>query len=522
MPVFSEKALLHLISQGETTTLELKLSAPRAIDLAERLCGLANSQGGLIVMGVKDVSLEIVGVRDTSSNIDTILRATRLIRPVLVLNPPEPEVYILEDGRKLVVARVLPSDGPIYQSSGVAWVRRGTHTIKMSVGEMLELANDRGLVKWELQIAGNGTATLEDIDFEKVEAYLTQRRTSRQQNQSRRFEDLTQVLFGMKCVTKTKDGELRPTNAGILFFGKAPQFYIPQAEVVCVLYKDELGIGNYVDRWIVEGTVQELIDETETFLTRYIPVGAKIENWKRLDLPEYPLEALREAVVNAVVHRDYSREGESIRIFYYSNRIEVHSPGLLLPGITITQMERAEVMSKLRNPTLGNLLRDIPGYMERIGSGIRLMLVETQRMGLPAPEFQEISEFVVTFRKTLSDAQIISNLPDKSADPTLSSVTNSPGPIRTTEAVSQNLISGSNVQAEDANKLQIKQPLHDPEMRLQIAMRLVRETGYVTNRQLREKTGASEQTTMRDLETLVEQGLLLKVGKTRARRYRLR
>src|SRR5437773_5727110 len=99
------------------------------------------------------------------------------------------------------------------------------------------------------------------------------------------------------------------------------------------------------------------------------------------------------------MHRDYSRYGESIRVFYYADRIEIHSPGLLLPGVTVEQMEKGEVQSRLRNPLLANLLRDIPGYMERIGSGIRFMLDETKRLGLPAPQFRETSEFIVTFHK---------------------------------------------------------------------------------------------------------------------------
>ncbi len=139
------------------------------------------------------------------------------------------------------------------------------------------------------------------------------------------------------------------------FFWAWPQWHIIQSEAVCVIYHDELGIGKYLDRKVITGTLQELIDGTDAFLNKYVAVGARIEGWKRIDLPEYPLEALREAVVNAVVHRDYSRIGESIRIFYYSDRIEIHSPGLLLPGITIEQMEQGEVMSKLRNPMIGKV-----------------------------------------------------------------------------------------------------------------------------------------------------------------------
>ena len=104
-------------------------------------------------------------------------------------------------------------------------------------------------------------------------------------------------------------------------------------------------------------------------------------------------------MINAVVHRDYSKRGESVRVFCYPDRVEIHSPGVLLPGITVEQMERGEVQSKLRNPTLANLLKEIPGYMERLGSGIRFMLDETKRMRLPAPQFRETGEFIVTFRK---------------------------------------------------------------------------------------------------------------------------
>src|SRR5216684_3087484 len=165
----------------------------------------------------------------------------------------------------------------------------------------------------------------------------------------------------------------------------------------CVLFRETVGASRYADRKIVTGTLQDVIDGTESFLNRYIAVGARIEGWKRIDIPEYSLEVLREAIINAAVHRDYSKRGESIRVFYYPDRVEVHSPGLLLPGITVEQMERGEVESKLRNPILAGLLKDIPGYMERLGSGIRFMLDETKHMGLPGPQFREMGEFMVTF-----------------------------------------------------------------------------------------------------------------------------
>lgn len=156
--------------------------------------------------------------------------------------------------------------------------------------------------------------------------------------------------------------------------------------------------------------------------------------------------------------------------------------------------ERGDVTSKLRNPILAGLLRDIPGYMERVGSGIRLMLEETKRMGLPPPQFREMSEFIVTFSKnpiatpvrpasssgTLWDAE--SRQPDIPADKSL---------------------------------------LLEQEQRMQQAMQYVGEHGLITNTVYRELTGVSEATARRDLEVLIERGALRGIGKTRGRQYRL-
>src|SRR5260370_26716974 len=196
---------------------------------------------------------------------------------------------------------------------------------------------------------------------------------------------MAEVLVGVRCAVTVADGKIVPTNAGILFFGQNPQWHVIQAEVVCVLFQETVGASRYADRKIITGTLQELINGAEAFLNRYIAVGARIEGFKRIDIPEYSIEVLREAVINAVVHRDYGRQGESIRVFFYPDRVEVHSPGLLLPGITIGQMEKGVVQSKLRNPVLAGLLRDIPGYMERIGIGIRFILDDTKRLKLPSP-----------------------------------------------------------------------------------------------------------------------------------------
>jgi ATP-dependent DNA helicase RecG len=493
MAKLSEMELKRLVKGGETNTVELKLAAPRAVDLAERLCGMANARGGIVIIGVEDSTHKVVGVPDEriGETMDVILRAARqVIKPELVLDPPEPEVYVLA-GKKLLVVTIPPTDGPIYQAGGIFWIRQGTQTRALSMAELSEMIYDRGLRDWELEPAYN--ATMEDLDVEKVKAFIARRAASGRQ--SGRFKNIERALIGMRCAVEVSGGTIAPTNAGILFFGQSPQDHIPQSEVVCVLFRETVGASRYADRKLVTGTLQDLVDGTEAFLNRYIAVGARIEGWKRIDIPEYSIEVLREAVINAVVHRDYSRRGERVRVFYYPDRVEVHSPGLLLPGITVEQMERGEVQSKLRNPVLAGLLSTIPGYIEQIGSGIRFMLDETKRMELPAPQFREMSEFIVTFQKAPA-----LRAPEPQAQ------------YKGGTLWEDNEDSQPEIVVQDRRAEQV-------EKRLIQALRYVQEHGFITNGIYRQLTGVTDRTAHRDLERLVERGRLKGSGQRAARRY---
>ena len=482
MVKLTEAELRKLIAGGENTILELKLNVPRPSEMAQRICGLANGQGGYIVIGVEDKNLRLVGIRNIGEAVDGLLRAARLVEPSVEFSPYEPEIYVLDE-RNILVAYVPSSAGEVYQAGGACWLRQGTNTLPMSVQQIMKAARDRGKVQWELDVASD--AEWEDIDIARVEAYLKQRQDSYRFDN--RYLDIQQLLEGMRCGVLL-EGKFRPTNGGLLFFGRDPQLHIPQSEIVCVLFKDSYGIGGYLDRKVITGNLQDLIDRAAAFINLYLPVGAKIEGWHRVDLPELPTELLREALVNAVIHRDYSREGERIRILIYSDRVEIHSPGLLLPGITVGMMERGEVSSKLRNPRLAGLLRDIPRYTENIGSGVRLMITQSRLMGLPMPEFKELDEFVVIFRR-----------PQKSEEAD---------------------ISLENAPLEKQIEIPVPEA-RDRESRLVLAMLYIQQNGFITNMEYRRLTGVSERVAARDLAMLVKTGALRVVGITRSRQYRL-
>jgi ATP-dependent DNA helicase RecG len=491
--------LEKMIAGGETSRVEFKIAPPRPVEIAQRLCGFANGAGGYLILGVVDKTLEIVGLRHPAEAIDTVLQGARLCKPALNLENPEPE-FVTIKGKSLVVVSVPPNSGPLYQASGVFWIRRGSHTIPLEANEIEQHLYNRGIASWERRVVSE--AGLEDLDFEQVRALIESR--PERTRVSRRLANLEEVLISLNCAQKMENGIIRPTNAGLLLFGKTPQQFILQSEVTCVLYGENLGSRRYRDRKILGGTIRELIDGAEDFFTRYVAVGARMEGFHRVDEPEYLVDVLREAVVNAVVHRDYSLEGESIRIFYYPDRVEIRNPGLLLPGLTIEELGRGQARSKLRNPVLAGVLRDLPGgYMERMGSGVKFMLDEQARLGYPAPEFKELGEFIVTFKSPFSPQVVGEDRPKEAGIYSLKE---------------ENVRAGS---GPETPKVKTDEPNTLVEARLEKLMHYLHQHGSITNREYRLLTGVSESTGLRDFETLLARKAIRVVGKRRARHYTL-
>ncbi len=461
----TKETLRQLIAGGETSTVEFKSSTARPPDIAERMCGLANNRaGGLIIFGIADETRAIVGVRQPSLTQDHILRASRMIKPPVSLTETSVQTWHL-DGHTLVTVEVPGNAGRLYQYNGACFVRRGTTTVPLSVEEINAHLNAYEPSRWELTLA-RGTR-IADLDPETLDRYVASR--SPESRARQRHSSRTEVLIGLKAMAEDpQTGAAHPTHAGLLMFGYDPQLHLPQSEVVCIKYADTQGIRTYIDRKNFIGTLPELIDKASSFLRQYIRVGATIRGFYRADEPEYPYEALREAVVNAVVHRDYARSGETVRVFLYADRVEIRSPGALPPGVSLDDLVALRVTSVPRNPVLAGLLRDLPGYMERIGSGIRFMLREMDALGLPPPEFSEHFDFVVTFRN-----------------------------------------GGKSVEPEGLNERQLK------------ALEIVRVAGSISTSEYCAATGVSPSTGLRDLTELAEQGLLVARGKRRAKRFYL-
>ncbi|MGB3111508.1 MAG: ATP-binding protein [Candidatus Omnitrophota bacterium] len=194
-------------------------------------------------------------------------------------------------------------------------------------------------------------------------------------------------------VVKKDNGDLHPTNAALLFFGKDPSEHISHHEIRIARFRGTTR-SEFIDSQEIQGSIYKMLDEVEIFFKRNTRLANKIVEFKRVDIPEYPYEAIREAIINAVAHRDYKRRGAPIMIAIFDDRVEVRNPGGLLPGLNIKKLEgnhqtRNEVICRIFHETLD---------MEKFGTGIGKMKRLMKEHGLSAPQFSEEGDvFVVKF-----------------------------------------------------------------------------------------------------------------------------
>jgi ATP-dependent DNA helicase RecG len=237
-------------------------------------------------------------------------------------------------------------------------------------------------------------ATLDDIDPALVKSYLTRARQVRQID----LDPDTPAEMALDSLELLNDG--RPTNAAILFFGRNPQRFIDSAEIRCAKFRGDDVTQPYMNMKVIGGAVVAQIDQTEIFIRDNIAKAAWMpkEKFEREESWEYPPDAFREAVINAVCHRDYQSSG-NVQVSIFANSLEILNPGLLPPTLTIESLKRRH-SSKPRNRLIADLLFRIK-YIERWGSGTTKMIRVCQDLGVPEPEFHEQDEdFMVTFRRS--------------------------------------------------------------------------------------------------------------------------
>ena len=451
-------SLPNLIAAGPNHTTAF-LPDPDAQSLAETLIAFANADGGTILMGINRQG-EVTG-RLMSEHAEAVLhRALSLCRPPVVtqwgqVEHPQgtivyvgvtrsPELHSLADGRVLI--------------------RRGPENQPLSGDAIRQLAATKSSGDFEAEpVAG---ATRADLDEAIIEEYMDKRAERGQRPIQGSVDDHLEAIGAL-----TRDGV--PTMAGILLFGKHPQEFLPHSGVVFVRFVGEEprgkdGLAGYGRRAQLEGPLARLVEAAWNIVWEEMRVGAVVTGLKRLEQPEYPSFAVREALVNAIAHRDYRLSGRRTEIRMYDDRLEVISPGGLPGFITVDNLVEEHFS---RNPRLVAGLFQW-GYIEELGLGIDRMIEEMLQHGHPAPEFKATPySFTVTLRNRRERR-----------------------PLPSWE--------------HNMNERQLR------------ALNYVREFGRITNSEYRELCpNVSPETLRLDLADLVNKGLLLKVGDKRGTYY---
>ena len=377
--------LLTLINKGENERLEFKESLRLKEEIGQAVSAFSNANGGSIVIGVSDDGT-IIGIdigRNTLEEMANYIK--RNTDPAIF-----PSVKILDaEEKKIIVIEVKESaEKPVFFRSH-AYKRVGKTNQRISSSEMRKLAKESGeRVYWDELVCED--ANIEDIDKGKVRWFLKEARKERGLNLS---EDapIEEVLMKLKLL---RNGKL--TNAALLLFFKEQMFL--QSEIKCIRFSGNEPIKPYIDFQAIEGTVFDLIDKAEDFVLRNIRKSIRLVPGKvqREEKYEYPPDAIREAVVNAVAHRDYESPSK-VQVRIFDNRIEVWSPGTLPEGITTEDLRR-EHISVPRSPLLFKQLFWVK-YVEDVGGGTLDMINQCREWGIPEPVFEHITgAFVVTFK----------------------------------------------------------------------------------------------------------------------------
>jgi ATP-dependent DNA helicase RecG len=466
----TEEELFALILEGEGQRSEFKAAEADAADIARAIVAMANSGGGTILLGVSDGG-EVWGLwyappPELPRHIRTMsdLSAWRQWVVNVSRHNCDPAVpigldHVVAEGRDVLVVRVPDGQDKPYRANGRVYVRIDKEVHEATREEVSRLLFDSGRVQYERLTVPD--AELAEIDPGLLESYLTQ---VRRLPESGGPGERARLLVNLGLAARSGE-RVTPTVAGLLLFGTRPQDHLPAATLKCAFFYGEHQGAELRDRADVIGPLPQVIDGGAAFVARNRRLVPRMEGVRRIDVPEYPDYSVREALANALAHRDWSLEGAKVRLFMFDDRLEIWSPGRLPPPITL---ERLGYDQFSRNKVIARVLVEL-GLIEEVGLGIRRMREEMAGLGLPEPEFREDGfSFVITFRSIAPRESSVA-----ARDPFTALL-------------------------EDGR-------INERQYR---GLTYVREHGAINRRAYVQLTGTPERTATRDLSGLVEKGLL--------------
>lgn len=404
--------LQEVIRNGESSGVEFKLDAVENYDLAKEIVAFANLQGGVAILGVDDNGA-VQGT--TRANLEEwVMELCRVkIDPPII---PYFEVHAdFEPGKHVAVLRVL--QGPskpyarVHNQHRTYYIRVGTTSREASAEELERMFQEAGRLRYGFKPVPG--AAFDDLDPRRLKDYFG--RVLEQDHPPDEDKSAWETLLGNLELMVAAGDRSVPTVDGMLLFGRNPKRFLPQSGVRAIAYPgnerayaaraDQELVGPLVSLYSLAGSPPEpvlvengLVEQALDFVVRNTQPEARIENGVRVDKPAYPPDVLREGIVNALVHRDYTIAGTDVSLTIFENRLEIASPGRLPNTATVEALKTG--FRYARNQTLVNVMRDYR-YVDFRGMGIRDKIIP----GMLAhsgkePVFAEAAHsFVVTLLK---------------------------------------------------------------------------------------------------------------------------
>lgn len=360
-----------ILQEGEGLTIEFKERYTSKID--KDLVAFANSKGGRLFIGVDDQG-KIVGEKLTNKLKAEINALARNCDPLI-------HIKNIKQVENVIILEIEEGDEKPYSSSSGYYRRLDAVTQKMTHKEVRMFFRENESVPFETLPCAN--LDFKDISIAKIRSLLKETGTKYKINRN----NLPLLFSSLGIIHKDKIN-----NAGALMFAAKIEKYIPHSESILAAFKG-MDKTHIFDRKNVCDDLLTQFNEAINFLTKHLNIRSEIHGVNRYDIYEIPLDALREAVVNAIIHRDYTMKGTSIYIMIFDDRVEIENPGCLPHGVTKQSLGKSSVR---RNPIIADLFHRM-GKVERMGSGIGRMRHLMRKAGLKEPKFEMDHFFRVIF-----------------------------------------------------------------------------------------------------------------------------
>lgn len=369
---------------SESENVELKRSLAEKQEILETISAFSNTAGGTIYIGI-DPGGDIVGVNIGNQTLENLANDIK--------QKTDPKVFPTVKFKKIEGKEIVTIEVSEYPTKPVwakdkVFLRVGRSNQRASAEKIRQLILEGKEFKWDNQVSDTG---LPEIDAKRVKSFL--QKVEEERNTT--FEgskSTAKVLEKLKLIT---DGKL--TNGALLLFGKNPQKYFVQSEVRCARFNGTEPV-DFADMQVITGTIIEQVPAVLNFIRRHINVAVEFDGQpQRKEVWEYPKEAIREGVINAICHRNYEDTG-NVQVRIFDDRLEIWNPGPLPFNLTI-EMLRKHHQSKPRNDLIARCFYLVK-YIEQWGTGTNRMIKLCMEAKLPGLDFFEMCDsFIVIFRR---------------------------------------------------------------------------------------------------------------------------